>query len=132
MLFHYMIKIMTINDQIRDEKLQYNINRETVKISALSSGKIHKYEYLTGEDILASNQQQIIKQAKITYSPLGKAFEKQIKTIENQGQEQVKALENLKPKEQAKPIEDKSDNQSKDTTIFNDLINKRKKIMNEL
>ena len=123
---------MTINDQIRDEKLQYNINRETVKISALSSGKIHKYEYLTGEDILASNQQQIIKQAKITYSPLGKAFEKQIKTIENQGQEQVKALENLKPKEQAKPIEDKSDNQSKDTTIFNDLINKRKKIMNEL
>ena len=132
MLFHYMIKIMTINDQIRDEKLQYDINRETVKISALSSGKIHKYEYLTGEDILASNQQQIIKQAKITYSPLGKAFEKQIKTIENQGQEQVKALENLKPKEQAKPIEDKSDNQSKDTTIFNDLINKRKKIMNEL
>ena len=123
---------MTINDQIRDEKLQYNINRETVKISALSSGKIHKYEYLTGEDILASNQQQIIKQAKVTYSPFGKAFEKQIKTIENQGQEQVKALENLKPKEQAKPIEDKSDNQSKDTTIFNDLINKRKKIMNEL
>ena len=123
---------MAINDQIRDEKLQYNINREAAKTSALSSGKIHKYEYLTGEDILASNQQQIIKQAKITYSPLGKAFEKQIKTIENQGQEQVKALENLKPKEQAKPIEDKSDNQSKDTTIFNDLINKRKKIMNEL
>ena len=123
---------MTINDQIRDEKLQYNINREAAKTSALSSGKIHKYEYLTGEDILASNQQQIIKQAKITYSPLGKAFEKQVKTIENQGQEQVKALENLKPKEQAKPIEDKSDNQSKDTTIFNDLINKRKKIMNEL
>ena len=123
---------MTINDQIWDEKLQYDINREAAKESALSSGKIHKYEYLTGEDILASNQQQIIKQAKITYSPLGKAFEKQIKTIENQGQEQVKALENLKPKEQAKPIEDKSDNQSKDTTIFNDLINKRKKIMNEL
>ena len=47
------------------------INRETAKISALSSGKIHKYEYLTGEDILPSNQQQIIKQAKFTYSPLG-------------------------------------------------------------
>ena len=46
---------MTINDQIRGEKLQYNINRETAKISALSSGKIHKYEYLTGEDILPSN-----------------------------------------------------------------------------
>ena len=44
--------MMTINDQIKDEKLQYNINREAAKISALSSGKLHKYEYLTGEDIL--------------------------------------------------------------------------------
>ena len=43
--------MMTINDQIKDEKLQYNINREAAKISALSSGKLHKYEYLTGEDI---------------------------------------------------------------------------------
>ena len=80
---------MTINDQIRDGKLQYNINRETVKISALSSGKIHKYEYLTGEDILPSNQEQIIEQAKFNYSPLGKSFEKQIKTIEDQGQKQI-------------------------------------------
>ena len=47
---------MTINDQIRGEKLQYDVNRESAKISALSSGKIHKYEYLTGEDILPSNQ----------------------------------------------------------------------------
>ena len=86
---------MTINDQIRDEKLQYDVNREAAKISALSSGKIHKYEYLTGEDILPSNQQQIIEQAKFTYSPLGKAFEKQIKTIENQGEKQIDALKNL-------------------------------------
>ena len=70
---------MTINDQIRDEKLQYDLNREAAKISALLSGKIHKYEYLTGEDILPCNQQQIIEQAKFTYSPLGKAFEKQNK-----------------------------------------------------
>ena len=48
---------MTINDQIRDEKLQYDINREAAKISALSSGEIHNYEYLTDEDILPSNQQ---------------------------------------------------------------------------
>ena len=88
---------MSINDQIRDEKLQYDINRKAAKISALSSGKIHKYEYLTGEDILPSNQQQIIEQAKFTYSPLGKAFEKQIKTIEDQGQKQVEALNGLKP-----------------------------------
>ena len=93
---------MTIDDQIRDEKLQYDINREAVKISALSSSKIHKYDYLTDEDILPSNQQQIIKQVKFTYSPLGKAFEKQIKTIKDQGQKQVKALENLKPKEEIK------------------------------
>ena len=76
---------MTIDDQIKDEKLQYDINREAAKISALSSGKLHKYEYLTGEDILPSNQQQIIEQAKFTYFPLGKAFEKQTKTIEDQG-----------------------------------------------
>ena len=57
-----MIKIMTINDQIRDEKLQYDINREAAKISVLSSGKIHKYEYLAVEDVLPSNQQQIIEQ----------------------------------------------------------------------
>ena len=117
---------MTINDQIKDEKLQYDINREAAKISALSSGKTCKYEYLTGEDILPSNQQQIIEQAKFTYSPLGKAFEKQIKTIEDQGKKQVDALENLKPKEERKSIEDKSNNQSKATIIFNDLINKRK------
>ena len=83
---------MTINDQIRDEKLQYDINREAAKILALSSGKIHKYEYLTGEDILPSNQQQMIEQAKFTYSPLGKAFEKQIKTTEDEVKIQLEAL----------------------------------------
>ena len=82
---------MTINYQIRDEKLQYDINREAAKISALSSGKIHKYEYLTGEDISPLNQRQIIEQTKFTYSSLGKAFEKQIKTIEDQVQKQIKA-----------------------------------------
>ena len=123
---------MTINDQIKDKKLQYDINRETAKISALSSGKLHKYEYLTGEDILPSNQQQIIAQTRFTYSPLGKAFDKQIKTIEDQGKKQVDALENLKPKEQTKPIEDKSNNQSRATIIFNDIINKRKELMSKL
>ena len=73
---------MTTEDQIRDEKLQYDINRETAKISALSSGKIDKYEYLTGEEILPSNQQEIIEKAKFTYSPLGRAFEKQLKIKE--------------------------------------------------
>ena len=89
---------MTVNDQIRHEKLQYDINREAAKISPLSSGEIRKYEYLSGEDILPSNQQQIIERAKITYSPLGKAFEKQIKAIEDQGKKQVDALKVLEPK----------------------------------
>ena len=69
---------MTIHDNIRDEKLQYNINRKAAKISALSSGKIDKYEYLTGEEMLPFNQRQIIEQVKFAYSFLGKAFEKQI------------------------------------------------------
>ena len=76
---------MTTEDQVKDEKLQYDINREAAKISALSSGKIDKYEYLTGEEILPSSERRMIEQVKFTYSPLGKAFEKQIKTIEDQG-----------------------------------------------
>ena len=114
---------MTIDDQIKDQKLQYDIHREATKISTLSSGKIDKYEYLTGEEILPSNQKQIIQQAKFTYSPLGKAFEKQIKTIEDQGKKQVKALENLKPKKQTKSIGDKSDDKpSIQEKILNRLL----------
>ena len=56
---------MTIGDHIRDEKLQYDINREATKISALSLGKIYKYEYLTGEEVLPSNQKQIKEQANL-------------------------------------------------------------------
>ena len=65
------------DDKIRGEKLQYNINKEAAKISTLSSGKIDKCEYVTGEEILPYNQKQIIDQAKFAYSPLGKAFGKQ-------------------------------------------------------
>ena len=99
---------------------------------AKSSGKIRKYEHLTGEDILPPNQQQIIEQARFTYSPLGKPFEKQIKTVEDQGKKQVEALENLKLKEETKPIVDKPNNQSRNTIIFLELINKRKELMGEL
>ena len=76
---------MTTDDKIRDEKLQYDINIEAAKISTLSSGKINKYQYLTGEEILPSNRKQIIEQGKFTDSPLREAFEKQTKTIEDQG-----------------------------------------------
>ena len=87
---------MTIEDQIIDEKLKYNINREAIKISAFSSGKTDKYEYLTVEEILPSNQQQIFEQAKFTYCPSGKAFEKQTKTIKDQGEKQIKAIRDNK------------------------------------
>ena len=112
---------MTINDQIRDKKLQYDINREAAKISSKSSGKFHKYEYLTGEDILPSNQQQIIEQAKFTYSPLGKAFEKQIKTIENQGKKQIDALESL----MQEAIESESNEHSITQEIYDKLLKER-------
>ena len=116
---------MTIEDQIKDEKLQYDINREAAKISALSSGKLDKYEFLTGEEILPSNQQQIIQQAKFNYSPLEKALEKQRKTIEDQGGKQVKAI-------QDKQIVNINKNDYKDKLltsierkIFKDIYNKR-------
>ena len=71
---------MTIDDQIKDERIQYDINREAAKISVLSSGKVNKYEYLTGEEILLPNQKKI-EQAKVTYSPLAKAFENKQKQL---------------------------------------------------
>ena len=80
---------MAIGDNIRDEKLQYNVNKETEKISALSPGKIDKYKYFTGEEILYINWRQTIEQAEFTYSPLGKALEKQTETL-------VDALKSLK------------------------------------
>ena len=115
---------MTIKDQIRDEKLQYDINREAAKISVLSSGKIDKYEYLTGEEILLSNQQQIIEQAKFTYSLLGMASKKQTKTIEDQGGKQIKVIQEKRP---MKSIE-------KFTYDINDspIVLKEKEIYNKL
>ena len=76
---------MAIDNKIKDKKLQYDINREAAKISTLSSGKVDKYEYLTGGEILSSDESRIIEQAKFTCSPLVKAFEKQIKAIADQG-----------------------------------------------
>ena len=90
---------MTIDDKAKDEKLQYNVNREAAKVSALLSCKIDKYKYLRGEEILSSDQSRIMEQAKFMYSPLGKAFEEQTKTIEDKGIKQVEALKALKPEE---------------------------------
>ena len=113
---------MTIEDQIKDEKLQYDINREAAKISALSSGQLDNYEYLTGEEILPSNQQQIIQQAKFNYSPLGKAIEKLIKTIKYQGEKQVVALESLKDSDKKlTPIKDFIPTENLNPEIINEI-----------
>ena len=122
--------MMTINDQIKDEKLQNDTNREAAKIYTLSSGKLHKYEYLTGEDILSSAQQQIIDQTKFIYSPLGKFFHKQIKTIEDQEKKQVDASNTLKYDNKItieKYIYDPKDTPfiSRQKEIFDKLIDER-------
>ena len=85
--------ILTIDYKIRYEKLQYNINREAAQIKVLTSGKIDTFEYFTGEEILPFDQSRIIEQAKFTYSPLVKAFEKETKTIEKQYEQQIKPFE---------------------------------------
>ena len=125
---------MTIEYQIKDEKLQYDINREAAKMSALSSGKVDKYEYLTGGEILPSNQRQIIEQAKFTYSPLGKAFEKQTKTIEDQGIKQVKAIQDNKHLFNINNDSDYEDKllHSKEREISKDIYNKRLDKIEEL
>ena len=71
----------TIGEEIKKEKLQYDINREAGKISALSSNEINKYGYLRGEEMLPSNQRKMIEQTKLTDSYLGKVLEKQTKTM---------------------------------------------------
>ena len=118
---------------IRYEKLQYDINRETPIISALSSGKIDKYEYLTGEEILPSNQKQIIEQAKFTYSPLRKAFEKQTKTIKDQEEKRIEAIQGNK--KQLGNINDDYKNKlllSKEREIFKNILNEKLDIIEEL
>ena len=121
---------MRTDDKIRDEKLQCNINSEAAKVSALSSRKIDKYEFLTGEEILPSDQSRIIEQAKFTYSPLGKAFEKQTKTIEEQGEKQIKVLE-----DHGKQLIESNERIKKDFNIDRDSLlfhEQQQKIFNRL
>ena len=84
---------MATDDRNKDEKPQYDINREGARMSALLSGKSDKYKYLTGKEILPSDQSRIIEQAKFTHSPLTNSFQIQIKTIEYQGEKQIKVLD---------------------------------------
>ena len=94
-LLNYLLKkiIVTIDDKIRYENLQNDINRKGAKISALSSGKIDKYDYFTGKEILLSDKRRVIELAKFTYCPVGKALKKQLKIKEKQMLLQIKAKE---------------------------------------
>ena len=76
---------MTIDEKIKDEKQQYDNNREAAKISVWSSKKNDKDDYLKGKEVLPPDQSRIIEQEKFSYSPLEKNIEKQIKTVEEQG-----------------------------------------------
>ena len=115
---------MTTGDKITDKRLPYEINREAAKISALSSWNIDKNELLTGEEILPSDQSGIIEETKCTYSALGKGFEKQTKTIEEQGKKQIDAI-----KIQSKNLEalTNKDHDHKDNykEIFTELVKER-------
>ena len=120
---------MTIHDKIRDEKPRYDINREAAKVSALSSGKINKYECLTGEEILPSDQRRGIEQANFTYSPSGKTLKKQTKTNEEQSKKQIKGIE-----DPGKQLVKSNELIKKDFNIDRDGIplEEQKKIFNEL
>ena len=123
---------MTIDDRVKDQKLQYDINREAAKILALSSGKIHKYGYLTGAEILPSEQRREIEQAKFIYSPLEKAFEKHTKTIDELGRKQIDAITNQN--ERLAVLTNKDDHNYKE--IFEKLVKERfdeiKELTNEI
>ena len=79
-----------IDARIRHEKILHDINRKAAKISALSSVKIDKSECFTGKETLPFEKTRIIEQPRFTYSPLGKGFRKQVKTIESQSEKLTK------------------------------------------
>ena len=93
---------MTTDDKIRDEKLQYDINREAPKILALSSGKFDKYEFLAGEETLPPDQWRVIEEAKFAYSSLGKLLKNKQKQLINKGKKLAEALEVLDPEKKFK------------------------------
>ena len=117
-------KTITIDYQIKDEKQQFDINREAAKMSALSSGKTNRYEYLTGDKMLPYHQKQITEQVKLIYSPLGKNFKKQKKSIEDKKKQTSRSnSKSRKCQNNQKYIHNDKDNP---------LVSKQKEIVNKL
>ena len=116
---------MTVTDQIKilDGKIvqneaQYDLDKKTAEISALSSNNLEKYEYLTGEDL--GLKPSTVEQAKFEYSPLGKAFNKELEKEEDKKEELLKRLENTEDKneKQLKAIKNKNSENIKEVTDF--------------
>ena len=81
-------QVKILDNKIKVNKAQYELNRETAKISALSSGELEKYEYLTGEDL--GYHPDVAQNAKFDYSPLGKVFNKGLdKSDKKEGLEKI-------------------------------------------
>ena len=125
---------MTIDDKIRDEKPQYDINREAAKISALWFRKINECEYLTDEETLPPDQSSVIEQTKFSYSPLGKVFEKETKMTEEKDEKQIDAITDQKKR--LETLSNKDDHKSIDKKIFDRVVIERfdeiKELTNEI
>ena len=120
---------MAIDQKIRDEKLQYDINREAAKKSALLSEKTNNYEYLTGEELLPSDQRRLIEQANFTYSSWRKALKNQTKPIKDINKKQIKSIEDHgKQLVESNELIEKDFNISRDSTPQEEL--KKKYLIN--
>ena len=150
-------QVKILNDKIKANKAQYDLNRGAAKISSLSSGELEKYEYLTGEDL--GYMPNIIHKVKFEYSPLGKVFnngldesdktegllkrlkniegknKKQLEEIECRGKRQLDATEG-KNKDQLDEIEYNGERQleaiKKQGKMILEAINKQKKHLKEI
>ena len=95
-------QVKILDNKIRLNQAQYDLGRQNAKISALNSGELDKYEYLTGEDL--GYKPDLVQKAKFEYSPLGQVFNKGLEKDEKQ-ESLLKRLKN---------IEDKTNNQLKE------------------
>ena len=119
-------QIKILDDKVKANKAQYELDRETAKISALSSGELKKYEYLTGEDL--GYKPDVIQKAKFEYSPIDKVLNKGLDES-NKKEEVLRRLENVESKneQQLQTIRDQKDelkkiehdtNRAKEKSIF--------------
>ena len=115
-----------INDKIKANEAQYNLDREAAKISALSNGELEKYEYLTGEDL--GYNPDVVQKAKFEYSPLGKVFNKVLYESDRK-KGLLKRLENIEGKneQQLEVIKDQGERQLEAFSSY-DATNKSQKI----